>query len=305
MPQETPTGPSPNTPNVPNRRDVGPLPLDYQPQRRWWDPIARRRASFSRHNLLDGLKTLGWVIPLAVLIWIYAEREQISRKSFTIPITATSNDPTRVVTLVSPQEKKLVLELEGPQARLDKIEELLVMARGEANSLPIEIDSSLPPGRHDLQTLAQLASQSLFKDNAVTVKSVQPQLLEVQVDEIAEQWVDVQADPEIKNLEPTTSFEPRQVAVRGPKQKLQALGKDLKVYAELANRPELKKIGPQSIDGVPLALPPALRSDPPRHARHQRRPRQPGRAQPGRAIPDRFGARVRARARVHPEEIRL
>ena len=66
-------------------------------------PWLRRwaRNTFTRDQLASGLRSLLWVAPLTVLIWIYAEREQIitTDTPLYIPIQVVSTDPDRVVTL--------------------------------------------------------------------------------------------------------------------------------------------------------------------------------------------------------------
>src|SRR4051812_14869415 len=49
--------------------------------------------SLSRDSLLAGLKTSTWLVPLTVLIWIYAEREQVyNAEDRTIPIDIRSGN---------------------------------------------------------------------------------------------------------------------------------------------------------------------------------------------------------------------
>src|SRR5688572_16294126 len=62
-------------------------PLSYAPvaarasRRAYWASATRRwaRDTFSREQIISSLKSLAWVAPLTVLIWIYAEREQLAR----------------------------------------------------------------------------------------------------------------------------------------------------------------------------------------------------------------------------------
>ena len=79
-------------------------PLSYQPrkQRQWrveaaaeWHRFASR---FTREAVISNLKTLAWVVPLTLLIWIYAEREQVaSMKDVAVPFDLVSVDPNAVV----------------------------------------------------------------------------------------------------------------------------------------------------------------------------------------------------------------
>ena len=42
-------------------------------------PSRRQIASlFTRENLVNFARTMAWVVPLTILIWVYAEREQVA-----------------------------------------------------------------------------------------------------------------------------------------------------------------------------------------------------------------------------------
>src|SRR5205807_2622098 len=75
--------------------------ISYQPKRpsrTWRDEAAttwhRFGARFTRENVISNLKTLAWVVPLTLLIWIYAEREQVATtKDVAVPFDMVSLDP--------------------------------------------------------------------------------------------------------------------------------------------------------------------------------------------------------------------
>src|SRR3954452_24086106 len=59
------------------------------------------RRHTSRDDVVSGLKTLMWVVPLTLLIWVYAEgAQETPQRSVPILISVKSNDPNRVVKLV-------------------------------------------------------------------------------------------------------------------------------------------------------------------------------------------------------------
>src|SRR3954466_15792721 len=105
-----------------------PSNLDYptrKAQRTWRDEGAgefrRFTASLTRENIVSNLKTLAWVVPLTLLIWIWAEREQVQpAKDVTVPFELVSVDNNRIITNTS-RDNNLVLELSGPQARLQEL----------------------------------------------------------------------------------------------------------------------------------------------------------------------------------------
>ena len=111
------------------------------PYRSWSDDLSgefrRFTASLTRENIINNLKTLAWVIPLTLLIWIWAEREQVQPASdVAVPIELTSADPNRVVSLKG-SDPNLVLELSGPQGRL---QELLNKLRGGQMPQGLKLD---------------------------------------------------------------------------------------------------------------------------------------------------------------------
>src|SRR5215208_2440283 len=71
-----------------------------------WRAAEWLRRCLERENLIAGLKTFSWLAPLTLLIWIYAEREQVDRlENQTIPIEVRSNDPNLFVQLQMGENK--------------------------------------------------------------------------------------------------------------------------------------------------------------------------------------------------------
>src|SRR2546429_9789375 len=94
--------------------------------RTWRDDVSaewmRFINGFTRDNVVGHMKTLAWVVPLTLLIWIWAEREQVQpAKDVTVPFELTSVDANRVVSLKPTQDTNLVIEMYGPQARLQEL----------------------------------------------------------------------------------------------------------------------------------------------------------------------------------------
>src|SRR5687768_9263153 len=118
-PPPTPPAMPSSPPKIAPRRTAPPV-LDYFALLR---PAQRHLVEtfLSRENWINFLKSLPWVVPLTVLIWVYAEREQLADEpKVTFPIEVRTSDPNRVVTLVSPREKIIMAQLTGPRANLDK-----------------------------------------------------------------------------------------------------------------------------------------------------------------------------------------
>src|SRR5437016_11260172 len=77
--------------------------------------------------LKDGLKTSVWVVPLTLLVWIYAEQKQRTpeEKGQTVLISIRSADPNRVVTLLRPHDDLPIISMSGPRQAVDDVKNLL------------------------------------------------------------------------------------------------------------------------------------------------------------------------------------
>src|SRR5947209_4597412 len=110
-------GPSPPRTIVPRPRPSFARRLSMR-TRSW----ARR--SFARENLINGIKTMGWVIPLTILIWIYAEREQLVTATVTIHVEPRNGDRGRFITFdsaVGPRVMSIRADLTGPHGRVEQV----------------------------------------------------------------------------------------------------------------------------------------------------------------------------------------
>jgi hypothetical protein len=222
--------------------------VDPGPLSRWVN------RTFTRENVLSGLRTLAWVAPLTVLIWVYAEREQEWREpNVTIPVAIKSADPGRSVKLLQ-RDSNVRAELIGPRAQVERVMHLVQPRDGEA-AVQIEIDRNYLPGEiHRLSASQRLAESGIFKSHGVSVRDVSPAQLEIFVDEIVERDLDVKAPASVTNLATPPTFEPKTVRVRGPKRSLDnpAQGQ-LLATADLAGRPELRSPGVHELPAVAVS----------------------------------------------------
>src|SRR5262245_54271770 len=110
-----------------------------------WVRWAQRMVA--RENLLAGLKTSLWLVPLTVLIWLYAEREQIYiAPDRTIPILVISGSNDRFVELKLPMNDKSVMAtLSGPRGRVEEILQRIAPT-GDSPAVVITIDQTLAAG---------------------------------------------------------------------------------------------------------------------------------------------------------------
>src|SRR4051812_30244783 len=119
----------------PSRRNDSDRVLEYgamtpSSAARW----LRRTATLE--NLFATLRTLAWVAPLTILIWIYAEREQVATREVTIPISVHSSDPSRVATLLM-SGQGVTAHLVGPRGQVDQVYDIITRP-GDAPGVHIE-----------------------------------------------------------------------------------------------------------------------------------------------------------------------
>src|SRR5881227_1775492 len=97
-------------------------------------PKAEKRSTFSAagapthvetNSRASAFKTFLWVAPLTVLIWIYAEREQIDRADVRVPIKMFSKSSDRIITVTSPADGMVNLDVQGPKASLNDLRDIL------------------------------------------------------------------------------------------------------------------------------------------------------------------------------------
>jgi len=203
---------------------------------------------FARDAIIRNLKSLPGVVLMTVLIWIYAEREQVIKSPVTFRVEAKNPDRNRLVELIVPSpDGQVHAELSGPQERLDRLREKL-----QTGGLQIDIPD-LEPGKHPLD-MSAVANNDLFVKYGQTVISMNPARIEVKIDLIDHRSVDVRVSPTVTNLDGPAIFDPPRVIVSGPKSVLDAASArgNLVAYARLDG---LKEPGFKSLPNVPVDVP--------------------------------------------------
>src|SRR3984957_11919174 len=174
------------------------------------------RRAVSRDNLIRNLKTLAGVIPLTILVWVYAEQQELVTETGRARIAVLSADPAhRAVNLLDPSDGTIQLTLQGSQIGIDRVKALL---QDMVLSKPLEIDvgSSIPPGaRQPISSLDQIASNPIFNRQGVTVTACNPETLMVRVDALEERLATI-APPEDTPGLIQAVFQPATVTTRGP-----------------------------------------------------------------------------------------
>ncbi len=171
------------------------------------------RRTFAAASLVSGLKSLAWVAPLSVLIWIYAEREQIAdRVPIAFTVQVKSLDPSRVARIIDPADAKLRGDFSGPQGGMEQV-------RGKLEAgIPVTVelsDGELTPGSHPILSTRVNQDPMLVK-NGISVSAPIPNEINIFVDKLEETTLDVQPPPDAKNIVGSPTFEPRKVKVVAP-----------------------------------------------------------------------------------------
>jgi hypothetical protein len=218
------------------------MPLDYF-ARRVAGEARRFRQGFTRPNVISFLKTMAWVAPLTLLIWVYAERAQDTTRSMQLAIELKSTDPQRIVRLIKPYPDKFIIcDLAGQSSSLDHFWEQL----SPTDPLIINVDTStMRLGENSVSTKQKIMDNSRLKADGITVDKCEPDTLTFVVDTVDERSAAITAPPGIATLKSAT-FDPPTIRVKGPKSELEGMAPNeqpVTILADIANLPILKTPG--------------------------------------------------------------
>lgn len=257
--------PDPTTKTPPQRETVE---FTYAPPRRSFRKRVRwafqswARDTFSRESLVSSIKSLAWVAPLTVLIWVYAEREQdIQLPGVPVSIEVRSGESGRVVKLVatannSTASNTIHLDLKGPQVGVEHVKDWLVSA-----PIAIEVPAGLTPGQHQIYVRTELDHLPRIMENGVTITNCEPSEVTVDVDVIGHVDLEVKVRPEdAKTLGAPPIFNPPKVRMFGPQRVLdnavnqaRQQNQALVAYANLNSfKQQLVEPGKHSLSAVPV-----------------------------------------------------
>jgi hypothetical protein len=211
------------------------------------------RNTFTREKLADNLKSFLWVAPLTVLIWVYAEREQINPdfKVNDVTIQLVNNDQSRFVEAVGTTQPRVNLTLSGPLSNLERVHKQLA-----TEGIPIDLGKLLGPGngQRSVNVVDRIQDDPRLREAGVSVVSSQPTELTIDVEAMRSEPVEVKWPPTVQNLDMSKTYlEPKQVQISGPESDF-ADAKSLVVYADLAGSPILSQPGPHDLIDVPLKI---------------------------------------------------
>jgi hypothetical protein len=231
-----------------NRRSAG--ESSYRPPTvsdRFWRMFSKRE------KVIENLKTLAWVIPITLVVWIYAEREQVVTPGplSNVPIQI-QEDAGRSIEFIGNPDPTITLKLTGPQQAFEHVREQLNRI---PNNLKMDLSNVGIGTNIPVNVLDRIQNNDVFKINGVTVQAVDPQYLHVNIDLLEHTEIPVEVPPGITNLSDVT-FDPPKVTVRGPKSELfpSADHPPVRVFANLTGLALLKTPGKHVLPTVPISL---------------------------------------------------
>lgn len=217
------------------------------------------RDHFSREKVSNALKTFAWVAPLTVLIWVWAEREQLDDlPGQSVPIEVRIPGANKVGTILSPADRNVVVTVRGPRGRLDALRAELSQ-RAVDQRVILDLDPQLEP-RSDYTFAAQplLQRSDFFQRFGVTIKEVSPTQLTVSVSELVTIEAPVQNPPAAANIGLESVYEPSVVRLTARMEDLEAYfrvadaKRDYFVYPDLSRLEMVSKPGNYELKNVPL-----------------------------------------------------
>lgn len=246
MPEQPPTVSSLDPPPVFERRRRSRLERLRGEMRAW------ARVTFSRESFVSSFKSLLWVVPLTVLIWMYAENESInSMNNVTVTLEVPSGSPEQIVRFAADGPHTASIEMQGPQGVLDSVRESL-----ERNAVTLDVDRNLAPGEHQIEVAEILNRLSRLRSAGVTVTSCVPPTVTLLVDPIVDVEVEVRAPAQdTTGLSGPPVFTPSRVKMSIPRSALERAdrqGRKIGAVANLRSFAMLSEPGKHDLQAVPL-----------------------------------------------------
>src|SRR5579862_5770870 len=178
---------------------------------------ARRfRRNLTRENLNAFLKNLAWVIPLTLLIWVYAERTNTRNTLPNVSIHINIQQvPNKVITIVTPADSNFECSLSGAKPKLDGVGNVA------ARDYTIKLDVSAT-GLERLEAKPLIEAISAFKDEGISITSCNPPQISVYVDNLETVEVPVKL-PENINPNISAVFNPPTIKISAASEQLKKL----------------------------------------------------------------------------------
>lgn len=210
--------------------------------RRFVAPTPGVRSRIRRRLAGEGWRAMGVniliTIPLALLVWFWAYNELIEPSTlFDRPVELRVTGEGQFAKLAPGEQTSLRFDVRGPKASVDKLRERI--DQKVAGPVYLSLPADLPPGTQRLPVLELLGGANLFADLRLTVQGVTPSTLSVEVDQLVEREVRVEAPQGLtgfKSVIPSVA----NVRVRGPRGQVDRIER---AVLNLDDRRELDRVG--------------------------------------------------------------
>ena len=209
-----------------------------------------------RPGVFGAIKTLLAVIPLTILIWAYAEREELDKPPEGLPVQIHlhSSSPDYLVRTLDSSVHSITVYIEGSRKQVDKVRGRLGSGSAEG-VVDIAVSADLPEGKTmSLALLQQIEEAPIFKENGIAVKSCVPASIDVRVDKLVSVDVRPGIRPEVRSrISGKIVFDPPVVSLRGPRSALRDTA-TLGVYADIPESDIPSSAGDHDIPPAPVRL---------------------------------------------------
>ena len=228
------------------------IPIDEKP--RLVDKVRSQRHNRAYDRVVDIIKTLPWIVPITIIVWVYAERKQQTPSApYTFPVGVRIEAPNRLATLQEPNSGQVIITLAGPSANVQRVVERL-RTNPSHPALLFTVPASTQSGTVQFDAMGAIATNpefdSIFKDNGISIQSITPAELQISVDNVEEHnEIPIHKPDGLTDLEGEPQFAPVDVTIRAP-ESVFAKG-DKFVVADMAQLAAMKQPGSHTVS-VPL-----------------------------------------------------
>ncbi len=218
----------------------------FHPSAGAWHALRR---TISRHRAGDFLKTMVVVVPLTLLIWIYAERSSVTDGACQVSIVLVPADQA----LAPTQPESLSLELRGPRNQITQFTDEL-----GRRTLRVTLPASYQVGENTIEAATLLNNEPTFSNFGVKISKVEPSSLRVRIDRYVENELTVVMRPDASVSLQQVVFDPPKVVARGPESVFNSEypESNRQIRVDLSNyTAQLNTRGPHRLPAMPLTLP--------------------------------------------------
>ncbi len=217
-----------------------------------------------KSKLLALVKTALIVTVLTALIWVVAESESLTGERLEAPVRIGGDEAAGLVMVPADRDAwngRVIIDLEGGAAALSRLRETLRLGfRLE----PGEGGVPLEPGRHLVDLAAVVRSLQVLEGSGITVGSVEPEQIEVDIVRLLTREVDVVVRLPAGMDVSSVVAEPRRVRLTYPSSAADAVDRGVEIVASVPpDAADELSVGSRStIRDVPLIVPDVLTGSP-------------------------------------------